>query len=138
MPQVPVVPQAPVAQLPEPQPGASGLQRRQTTPRPNISSLTQSPRGLNLTNQDPELSESSDESDDTIKEETVDSSPEPQNLPEVDYNDLNSEVDLIPTATGLVCVLQGQQFSVVNTPRAMLDHPRLSQAQESRGILRKL
>ena len=119
---------------PEPQPGASGLQRRQTTPRPNISSLTQSPRGLNLTNQDAESSESSDESDYTIKEETVDSSPEPQNLPEVDYNDLNSEVDLIPTATGLVCVLQGQQFSVINTPRAMLDHPRLSQAQEPRGI----
>ena len=80
------------------------------------------------------MSESSDESDDTIKEETVDSSPESQNLPEVDYNDLNSEVDLIPTATGLVCVLQGQQFSVINTPRAMLDHPRLSQAQEPRGI----
>ena len=55
MPQVPVVPQAPVAQLPEPQPRASGLQRRQTTPRPNISSLTQSPRGLNLTNQDPDV-----------------------------------------------------------------------------------
>ena len=134
VPQVPVVPQAPAGQLPEPQPGASGLQRRQTTPRPNISSLTQSPLGLNLTNQDTESSESSDESDDTIKEETVDSSPEPQNLPEVDYNDLNSEVDLIPTATGLVCVLQGQQFSVINTPRAMLDHPRLSQAQEPRGI----
>ena len=32
---------------------------------------------------DPELSESSDESDYTIKEETVDSSLAPQNLPEV-------------------------------------------------------
>ena len=129
-------PQGYVSLSPEPQPGGSREQRRMT-PRQflqNVSNLTQPLRGLNLSRQEAESSESSDSAEETFKQEAPDSSPEPKIYPEVDYQDLSPNVELIPTAAGPVCVLQDQNFSVINVPiEVMRDHPSVSQSREPRG-----
>ena len=76
-------PQGYASPSPEPQPGSSRGQRN-TTPRQflqNVSNLTQPLRGLNLSGQEAESSESSDSAEETFKQEAPDSSPEPKIYP---------------------------------------------------------
>jgi len=93
----------------------------------NVSNLTQPIEELTLrARSEPESHESSESENEitmqTPKSEPSDS-PITQNLPTVDYNDLNPTIHLIPTQGGINCVLQNQIYRVLNVPAEFLNSP---------------